>query len=50
MTINSGNSKLMPNTISRLIKKPKYCSPDSAVIWTSLPTVNRKCSALARTT
>ena len=26
-----------------------YCSPDSAVTWTSLPTVSRKCSAFAIT-
>ena len=50
MMISSGNSKLMPNTNSRLIKKPKYWSPESAVTCTSLPTVNRKLSALDSTT
>src|SRR3954447_6554181 len=49
MTINRGNSKLMPKTSSRLSRKPKYCSPDNAVTWTSLPTVSRKCSAFAIT-
>ncbi len=50
MMISSGNSKLMPNTSSRLIRNPKYWSPDSAVTWTSLPTVSRKLSAVASTT
>src|SRR6202012_1668509 len=49
ITTSSGNSKLTPNTSSRLIRNPKYRSPDRAVTCTSLPTVNRKCSALAST-
>jgi len=31
--ISSGNSKLIPNTNSRLIRNPKYCSPDSADLY-----------------
>ena len=49
MMISNGNSKLKPNTKSRLIKKPKYWSPDNAVTCTSLPTVSRKPSAVAST-
>ena len=50
MMISSGNSKLMPNTSSRLIRNPKYWSPYRAVICTSLPTVSRKLNAFASTT
>lgn len=50
MMISSGNSKLIPNTNSRLIRNPKYCSPDSAVTCTSLPTVSRNPRAVASTT
>ena len=49
MTISNGNSKLTPKTTNRLIKNPKYRSPDSAVTCTSLPTVSRKPSALDST-
>jgi hypothetical protein len=46
MTISNGNSKLIPKTSSRFSRKPKYRSPDNAVTWTSLPTVNRNRNAL----
>ncbi|SKT86911.1 Uncharacterised protein [Mycobacteroides abscessus subsp. abscessus] len=49
MTISNGNSKLTPKTSSRLIRKLKYSSPLSPVTCTSLPTVSRKCRALAST-